>query len=492
MSRQDKSSEIDRRAASWDIKNAPGNYAHIVILQVASAFFAFTSVWLVTKFLGTKEFGTIITLIAASQLVQVFLNWSYTSVIRFGIDEFIDTGAIREVFWTRSLILFLNTIVVFLTSIIWLPGITAWFGLPTDISFLILAHILLAVLWVHIQAGLQAVKRPKEIGLFVLIERALTSGGLIALIAFDRLSLTGAFAAYLVGTTIVVIAALIRIRTYIPFFFSLNKSTLAQIFAYSLPLLPMTVTGFLSGGYLDAFFISSMLSTREVGIYAVATQISGIVLQFPTIANSIIFPMFVTLESENKRSTINRYFRDVLPFLCLAWGVICAVVGLFGYFIVPIVFGPEFVSSTDVLWILLASSSFSIPVLMGYGSMAHATSRTRLMLYAALIAAVTNVFLNFMLIPKLGLIGCALSSLASLGVSMAIYAIALRRSESMPVSWLVFALIPMAAGVITLLFATDLVAAFCVSIAFSFLVALAFRFEIRGSVSRLFEMIRQS
>ena len=77
----------------------------LVLAQGGSAFFAFASVWLLTRSLGSEGYGGVVAVIAASQMVQVLLNWTTTAVVRFGVEEFVETGKIARTFWLRFFIL---------------------------------------------------------------------------------------------------------------------------------------------------------------------------------------------------------------------------------------------------------------------------------------------------------------------------------------------------------------------------------------------------
>ena len=113
---KENSSKNERQSANWDIQNAPKNYVSLVLTQTGSAFFAFASVWLITKTLGSEGYGGIVAIIAASQIAQVLVNWTSVAVVRFGVDEFIETEKIARTFWLRLFILLPNLLLVLLTA----------------------------------------------------------------------------------------------------------------------------------------------------------------------------------------------------------------------------------------------------------------------------------------------------------------------------------------------------------------------------------------
>src|SRR5437868_9931889 len=93
----DKTSE--RRTSLWDLRNAPRNYVWLIVFQAGSSLFALAALRLITDHIGSDGYGGVVAVIAASQLVQIFLNWTTVAVVRYGVDEFVDTGAIARTFW---------------------------------------------------------------------------------------------------------------------------------------------------------------------------------------------------------------------------------------------------------------------------------------------------------------------------------------------------------------------------------------------------------
>ena len=132
------------------------------------------------------------------------------------------------------------------------------------------------------------------------------------------------------------------LRGYIWTKFSVDFAFFKKIIVYSLPLMPFTLIGYFSSGYIDAIFVSRFLSISDLGVYSVAVQMSGILMQPPTLANSLLIPLFITLEKENRSDKIKRYFSDVLPTMTLFWSLLCSLAAFVGYHTLQPVFGGQF------------------------------------------------------------------------------------------------------------------------------------------------------
>lgn len=460
-----------RQRSSWDISNAPRNYLSLVVYQVLSAAFSFATVWLITRHLGSEGYGGIVAIIAASQVAQVFVNWTSTAVVRFGVDEFIDTEKISRTFWVRLIVLVVNLLIVALISRLWFPQLANWLKLESETFSVVIAHFAVTAIWIHVQMSLQAAKLPRVQGLLQMIERLLIFFGIFALTAVANLEPFAAMLCYIVAPTAMIFTGLFKLRHFINTRFRFDRAFLRKVFAYSIPLLPFSLVGYFSGSYVDAVFVSKFLSTTDLGIYSVATQINGIAFQLPTLANALLLPLFVTMQREAPSQRGLNYFRNILPTLTLLWGMACTVLAFLSYFAIPLFFRDEFRAATIPLWILFAASTIAIPASIGYSALSNSTSTTYISMIAATLSAVTNIVMNCILIPPYGLIGCAAATAIAFFVSVVTFAVLIKRDLNIPLSWTFAAITPSVAGALSICFLQSPLLGLTVCAVASFLIA---------------------
>lgn len=476
-----------RQRSSWDISNAPRNYLSLVVYQVLSAAFSFATVWLITRHLGSEGYGGIVAIIAASQVAQVFVNWTSTAVVRFGVDEFIDTEKISRTFWVRLIVLVLNLLIVALISRLWFPQLANWLKLESETFSVVIAHFAVTAIWIHVQMSLQAAKLPRVQGLLQLIERLLIFAAIFALTAAANLKPFAAMLCYIIAPMAMIFVGLFKLRHFINARFRFDRAFVRKVFAYSIPLLPFSLVGYFSGSYVDAVFVSKFLSTSELGIYSVATQINGIALQLPTLANTLLLPLFVTLTNEGLNEKIKSYFTHTLPAITLIGGFAGMILSSAGYFMIPVVFGTEFAQAAMPLWVLISSSVVGLPVLLGYASATHSSSLTYVAAIASVFAATTNIALNFLLIPVYGLEGCAWATLSAILISTLIFATLLNRKIHLRPSWSFIAILPNLISAVTLSWTRNIYLAITVGLILTALLLLAKK---RSFMSGLSVMMR--
>ncbi len=442
----------DRQSSGWDIRNAPGNYLWLILFQAGSALAAFGTVWLLTRpqHLGKEGYGGLFTVIVASQVVLVFVNWTAIAVVRFGVDEFIETAAVVRTFWTRFLIVAINVTAILALSPLWFEPLAGQLKLSPALFWLVISYFAVSAVWLHVQQGLQAAKMLRAQGFLLMLERLLTLAGIVALLVLGSLEFQSAVLCYIVAPVAVMIAGMIQLRSVIFKRFSFRGEDFRKILVYSLPLIPYGLVGYFSGSYLDAIFITSYLSTADLGVYSLAIQINGIAMQVPTLANTVLLPLMVTQQAEGGKERSFGYFRNVLPGIVLMWGVASSALGFALYFAIPVIYGAPFSPAAVPVWILLSATVVWIPVAIGYSALANTISATYMSLIVAISSSVVNVGANFILIPKYGMIGCAIATMIAFTASVVTFAILLRVSAKMPISWTFLAFVPSVASVILL------------------------------------------
>ncbi len=386
----------ERQRAGWDLQNASGNYLWLVISYGASAVFALASVLLLTRSLGPENYGGIIAIIAASQVVQIFLNWSTTAMVRFGIEEFVESGTIRNSFWSRVYILIPNIFLTIVLSAFWFPPLSDWLKLPSYAFLLVAVNLITGVLWQHFQYGLHGVKLAWLHGTLLALEKLIIFAAVLTLAITNRLDVFTAVLSFSFAPLMMCFVAMIYLGRSISFPAAPDRNQIKKMLQYSLPLFPSSVIGYFSSNYLDAIFIINLLDVRKLAVYSIAVQINSVILMLPILANSLLLPMFVTMQT---RETVpagkaENYFAHVVPVLTLIWGMGCTAISLAGYYVIPWVFGSDFLETGPVLWILLAASNFHAVIYFGYAAMANAHLLSSVSLYSALCSAATNVSAN--------------------------------------------------------------------------------------------------
>ena len=159
----------------------------------------------------------------------------------------------------------------------------------------------------------------------------------------------------------------------------------------------------------DKIMIKLMLNSEETGYYSAAIFCAGI---SSFIFSAIIDSMRPTIFESRKESTekfeeklSNLYL--IIIYLSLAQ---CVVMTIFARLVIEILYGVEYVAATKTLQIVVWYTTFSY-----LGAVRNiwilAENKQKYLWVINLSGAMTNVIMNFILIPLLGINGAAIASL---------------------------------------------------------------------------------
>ncbi|MDP3729427.1 MAG: flippase [bacterium] len=204
--------------------------------------------------------------------------------------------------------------------------------------------------------------------------------------------------------------------------FFLLKNYFARVlhtidFSIALPILkaslPFALASFLGAIMIntDLIMLGWLRTPAELGFYAAAQKP---VLVFYTVASlfaTSLFPLLTKTVQENKEK-----FKNILEG-ALAMSLMIALPLAIGGIIVSnqlilLLFGAEYASSIPVFQILMLSLLIIFPsVIITNSLLAH--NQERKFITFSLLGALGNIFFNALLIPILGIVGCALATIFS-------------------------------------------------------------------------------
>lgn len=440
------SHDQQRRSVAWDVIAGPRNYVLLVGTQIFSSLSSLLTVWLLTRLLGAEGYGQVAALIAAAMLVgMVALNWSAMALARIGCEEFVETGNITDTFWTRTGILLLNWLLLLVTAPLWFRSLARWLHLTNEMQFWLLVYLASLSAWTHVQYGLQAAKLQGLNGRLLALEKLLILGGAVAL-TLTGAALTKIVMAYAFGALAAAVCGLWRLRHFIGRVRGLNFALASRVLLFSLPLIPQSLVSYFSTNYLDAWFLLHYGSPADLGVYSLAYQLAGTAMQLPVLASSLLLPMFTTLEVKQDNQRLAVYVRDILPVLSLGWALAGTFITAALVILLPLVFGAQFALAAPLIWPLMAACVIVGPMSMGYGPLLNAKSATTAIAVAALGGAGTNILLNFALIPRWGMLGCAWATVGAYLINLLIGAYLLWRVSGLSGDWTLEAILPPICG----------------------------------------------
>lgn len=174
---------------------------------------------------------------------------------------------------------------------------------------------------------------------------------------------------------------------------------------------PIVITLFLHQIYFnfDTVMLGFFRSETEVGLYNAAYHVIMAIIALNTVFMKSIYPTFSRLH-RIKPFEVYKLLEKTLS-LSMVFAIPIGIAGtILGRPIIVILYGTRFADSTLAFQILVWSASLAF-IGANYGYCLVACQQQKALAIAAGIGTATNVALNFLLIPKYGILGACLATL---------------------------------------------------------------------------------
>jgi O-antigen/teichoic acid export membrane protein len=183
-----------------------------------------------------------------------------------------------------------------------------------------------------------------------------------------------------------------------------------EVVSFAALLFGMQALEFASG-QSDRIMLGIYLNVREVGIYSVAATMVAFVGLFLQSINQIFAPTIAELFAKGEHALLSRLYQMLTKWslgltIPLALGIMIFAKPLMG------IFGPEFREGWPVLAVATVGQLVSCAV-GSVGLLLLMSNQQKRMVRAQAITVFLTLGLNFLLIPRLGLIGAAIATAAT-------------------------------------------------------------------------------
>ena len=162
---------------------------------------------------------------------------------------------------------------------------------------------------------------------------------------------------------------------------------------------------------IDQLMLFQMIGDEAVGYYSAAVGLSEVFAIFPSAFMVSVFPLMSQYFKTSEQSLVKAY---TLSFKYMLMLIIPIAVGttLLSRPIISLFYGTMFMPSAPALSILIWSEIFIFYGVIHY-EILISTDKQRIYLIFCSTGAVANVILNFVLIPRYGIVGASVATLVS-------------------------------------------------------------------------------
>lgn len=402
-----------------------GNYGALVLSLAINV--------VLTRWLGTEEYGRFSLLLMVSQVMMLFAaNWTYTGFVRFAAQEFTASGTVTRTFWARVGIVAPLAVVSGGAVLLGGEHLARYLGIPQWGLALVIGHFLVFQIMTSLGAVFQARQEMVRYGILILADKALVFGIMLLLplaMGLNPLVMLGGYAVSCLAVSLTSFWVLGR-RSLFPI--NVEEENVRTLLRFSLPLTLSIWAGLFGTNWVDLVIIKWALSVSDVGLYSLASQLSGVVQQLTIVFSTLLLPQLSVMVISGNHTMISSYLRRMLPYWLLGTSILFCLV-LFGADpLVPLIFGRSFQGAVIPFAVLMIATA-ALALFNAFDPLISAYGATWALMRVTVVSVVVKVVLTFWLTPLMGITGAALATVGSYLTSAVLVMALIRRHTGTPV-----------------------------------------------------------
>jgi O-antigen/teichoic acid export membrane protein len=197
--------------------------------------------------------------------------------------------------------------------------------------------------------------------------------------------------------------------------FSLTSSlTIAKehsnrIIKYALSFYWILVVSMITWQKLEIFFLKIYSNSEEIAFYSIAFDISMIMIGLTTLFSTVVFPVLSGYYGVGDREAIQNIYNKSIKAIIVFYLPICIIVIAIAKPIVSLMYSSHYSAVSPLLIILIVSSVFSALGIL-FANLILAVNRADIQAKYVTLIALTNIILDFILIPRYGATGAAFTN----------------------------------------------------------------------------------
>lgn len=201
---------------------------------------------------------------------------------------------------------------------------------------------------------------------------------------------------------------MVKVHRYVSVF-AISKNKLYEMLCYSLPLIPNSIAWWVASAS-DRTIVTLNLGAEYTGIYSIAHKIPSLCV--------IIYNVFhlswqenaseVFIDKRDQNVYFNRIFNKILPTILSVSVFILSI----NYYMFKYVFDAKYALGYKHVWILVTGTIFSF-LAQFIGGIFIGQKRPKSNGYTTIIAALTNIIVDWLLIHHIGLYAASVSTVVA-------------------------------------------------------------------------------
>ncbi|MCW5890219.1 MAG: flippase [bacterium] len=315
-----------------------------------------------------------------------------------------------------------------------LMAIACWFGrdwiqerllkdAPRDVLLPILMLIPAILLQTYFLGIAQAQQRFHEYNIQQVVPNLLALVGMFVVLLVLDLGLIGAVLTHVAINLFMTVWLALRIHRVAPLRWRVDTTLARDMLGFGGKSYVQTLAA-TQHQKIDQYLIGYLLTPDQVGLYAIAVNMTNILTRIWEATGTVLFPRLAASDDRTAHAATARVARHTVFITVVgALGLLVA-----GPIVIPLIYGRDFAGAVPaLLWLLPSLVMMALYQILTR----NFTSRGKqeINIIAAVLALVLNVGCNLWLIPRYGIVGAAIANNISYSVAAILLLVAFVRES---------------------------------------------------------------
>lgn len=366
---------------------------------------------LTARLLGSTDFGILVVALTTLTLVaDMAAVGTDTGIVKFVGQHYASDRDLALKFLKLGLeIKFVIGVAVLILGWIFMPLLAVNILLKPELVVplrLAMVGSFFTLLFTFATTSLQAIQKFWTWGAVNIFSNALRLGLIIALGLLGYLNVNSSLVSYLLCIALGFFVTLF----FLPNFFKArNESSVAREFLHYNKWVAAFVMIAAVSGRLDTLMSTRLLALKDIGIYGVATGLAVVGSQIVSGITTVVAPKLASFDTDKKAVD----YLKKLQLLTVVLGITAVAIGIpASYFVVPVLYGKEYLPSIAPLAILIISQAIFIISIPAHSAAIFYFSYPKLFVYVGVVHLAIIGGLGYFLITNFGYMGAAYTVLA--------------------------------------------------------------------------------
>jgi len=372
------------------------------ISTFSSKVLVFLLLPLYTRLLSNGDYGVVDLIVQTSNLLIPIVTIGITNgIIRFGLDKSLNK---KDIFSTGLLVFFCGFVLFLL-----LAPLLAKVKYISSHTVLIYCFVFTSSMRLLSAQFVKAKQRTRLYAIDGVLSTATTILFTVLFLVAFKWGIDGYVFAIILSDFLSVVFLFLTAKLYKDISFPISDKSISQaMLHYSIPMIPTTIFWWITN-VSDRYIVAYMLGKEANGLYAISYKIPTVIILVSTI---FMDAWQISAITENKSGDREKFFTNVFKSFSSIIFISASGLILFCKLITRVLVSTSFYPSWKYVPFLVMSTTFCCFVTF-IGSIYIVEKKSGLTLATTVAGAVSNVILNFLLIPRFGVNGAGFATFIS-------------------------------------------------------------------------------